>query len=53
MICVIVVNDSFCFDFIDCRDGYGNLVKNVILYNLYVIDKIDLCVECICLVGVY
>lgn len=52
MICVTVTNNSFCFGFIDCRDGYGNLVKNATSYNPYVIDKTDPCVECTCLVGV-
>lgn len=52
MICVTVANNSFCFGFIDCRDGYGNLVKNATSYNPYVIDKTDPCVECTCLVGV-
>lgn len=53
MICVTVANDSFCFDLTDCRDGYGNLVKNATSYNPYVIDKTDPCVECTCLVGVH
>eukprot|EP00105_Crassostrea_gigas_P012632 XP_011428685.1 PREDICTED: uncharacterized protein LOC105329198 [Crassostrea gigas] len=35
----------------DCRDGYGNLVKNATSYNPYVIDKTDPCVECTCLNG--